>query len=162
MMNGSWNGLYSRMLTIKWIWSIKGSIIIIIPVPGWLLASLLLPSISHHRRLEKFPQDWLTWERPVKNGGGMREGGDGWREKPGLPALTQEVKCLERWESDESLQGRMRRKSQAASLSVGVPVLPQKCCFDMRKIQEWQGEAPALKCCQSASWWGSPGQVLDM
>lgn len=71
MMNGLWNGLYSRMLTTKWVWNIKGSIIIIL-VPGWLLASLLLPSISHHVRLEKFPQDWLTWERPVKNGGVRR------------------------------------------------------------------------------------------
>lgn len=61
MTNVSWNCLYSRMLTIKHVWSRQGSIII--PLSAWLLASLLLPSISHHRRPEKFPWDWLTWER---------------------------------------------------------------------------------------------------
>lgn len=38
----------------------------------------------------------------MKNGGGMKEGGDGWREKSGLQGLTQAVKCLEKWESNES------------------------------------------------------------
>lgn len=58
MMNGSWDGSYSRMLTIKRVWSRQGSIII--PLPAWLLASLLLPSISHHRRLEKFPPGFIN------------------------------------------------------------------------------------------------------
>lgn len=127
MMNRSRNGLYSRMLTIKWIWSIKGSIIVI-SLPAWLLASLLLPSISHHRRLEKFPQDWLPWERPVKNGGGMKEGGDGWREKPGL---QQWHKQLSAWRGGRAVRvsARGNEKEIRGNLSLYGCFSPPTFCL---------------------------------